>query len=51
MPGEIYSKLILDGHWDEGALPVQKKMLDDFAKKYHLQDQDWGKEKRSRVGM
>jgi hypothetical protein len=24
--------------------PVQKKLLDDFMEKYHLQDQDWRKQ-------
>ena len=47
MPGGIYSKLIRDGRWDEGAQPVQKKMLDDFAEKYNLQDQDWRKENKN----
>ena len=47
MPGGIYSKLILDGRWDEGTQPVQKKMLDDFAEKYNLQDQDWRKENKN----
>ncbi len=40
----VYSKFILDGRWDEGAQPVQKRMLDEFAKKYKLQDQDWRKQ-------
>jgi len=47
MPEGIYSKLIRDGRWDEGVLPVQKKMLDDFAEKYNLQDQDWRKENKN----
>ena len=37
----VYSKFILDGRWDEGVQPVQKQMLDEFAEKYNLQDQDW----------
>ena len=40
----VYSKFILDGRWDEGAQPAQKKMLDEFAEKYKLQDQDWRKQ-------
>jgi ribonuclease Z len=40
----VYSKFILDGRWDEGAQPAQKRMLDEFAEKYGLQDQDWRKE-------
>ena len=39
-----YSKWILDGRWDEGVQPVQKKMLDEFMEKYKLQDQDWRKQ-------
>jgi len=39
-----YSKWILDGRWDEGVQPVQKKMLDEFMEKYNLQDQDWRKQ-------
>jgi len=38
---EVFSKFILDGRWDEGAQPAQKRMLDEFAEKYGLQDQDW----------
>ncbi|MCZ6455127.1 MAG: guanitoxin biosynthesis MBL fold metallo-hydrolase GntH [Alphaproteobacteria bacterium] len=40
----VFSKFILDGRWDEGAQPAQKKMLDEFAEKYGLQDQDWRKQ-------
>ncbi len=40
----VYSKFILDGRWDEGAQPAQKKMLDDFAKKFKLEKQDWRKQ-------
>jgi ribonuclease Z len=38
-----YSQWILDGRWDEGAQPAQKKLLDTFMKKYDLQGQDWRK--------
>jgi len=41
---EVFSKFILDGRWDEGAQPAQKRMLDEFAEKYGLQDQDWRKQ-------
>jgi ribonuclease Z len=34
---------ILSGRWDEGVQPAQKEMLDEFAEKYNLQDQDWRK--------
>jgi ribonuclease Z len=37
----VFSKFIIDGRWDEGAQPAQKQMLDEFAEKYNLQDQDW----------
>ena len=40
----VYSKYILEGRWDEGFQPVQKKMLDVFMKKNNLQDQDWRKQ-------
>ena len=40
----VFSKFILDGRWDEGAQPAQKRMLDEFAEKYGLQDQDWRKQ-------
>ena len=40
----VFSKFILDGRWDKGAQPAQKRMLDEFAKKYKLQDQDWRKQ-------
>ena len=39
-----YTKFILDGRWDEGAQPAQKRMLDEFAERYKLQDQDWRKD-------
>ncbi len=39
-----YSPFTLAGRWDEGAQPVQKEMLDAFAEKYGLQDQDWRKQ-------
>ena len=39
-----YSKWLLDGRWDDGVQPVQKKMLDEFMEKYNLQDQDWRKQ-------
>ena len=39
----VFSKFILQGRWDEGAQPAQKKMLDEFSEKYNLQDQDWRK--------
>jgi hypothetical protein len=35
---------ILSGRWDEGVQPAQKEMLDEFAEKYNLQDQDWRKQ-------
>jgi ribonuclease Z len=41
----VYSKFILEGRWDEGAQPAQKKMLDEFSEKYKLQDQDWRSQK------
>ena len=37
-----YSKEILAGRWDVGD--AQKDMLDAFAEKYNLQDQDWRKQ-------
>jgi hypothetical protein len=40
----VYSKFILDGRWDVGAQPAQKKMLDAFMKKYKLENQDWRKQ-------
>jgi len=40
----VYSPFILEGRWDEGAQPVQKRMLDEFMEKYNLQDQDWRKQ-------
>jgi ribonuclease Z len=40
----VFSKFILEGRWDEGAQPAQKRMLDEFAEKYGLQDQDWRKQ-------
>jgi len=40
----VFSKYILEGRWDKGVQPVQKKMLDAFMEKYHLQDQDWRKQ-------
>ncbi len=40
----VYSKFILDGRWDKGAQPVQKQMLDEFMKKYKLENQDWRKQ-------
>ena len=40
----VFSQFILDGRWDEGAQPAQKRMLDEFAEKYGLQDQDWRKQ-------
>jgi hypothetical protein len=40
----VYSKFILDGRWDEGAQPAQKRMLDEFSEKFKLQDQDWRKQ-------
>jgi ribonuclease Z len=42
-PSEL-TPFILQGRWDEGAQPVQKKMLDEFMEKYKLQDQDWRKQ-------
>ena len=39
-----YTQFILSGRWDEGAQPVQKQMLDEFAEKYGLQDDDWRKQ-------
>lgn len=40
----VYSKYILEGRWDEGVQPVQKKMLDAFMEKFNLQDQAWRKQ-------
>jgi ribonuclease Z len=40
----VFSKFILEGRWDKGAQPAQKKMLDEFSEKYKLQDQDWRKQ-------
>jgi hypothetical protein len=34
----------LQGRWDAGAQPAQKRMLDDFMKKYELEQQDWRKQ-------
>ncbi len=42
-----YTQFILDGRWDEGAQPPQKRMLDEFMEKYNLQDQDWRKQLKS----
>ena len=42
-PSEL-TAFIIQGRWDEGAQPVQKKMLDEFMEKYKLQDQDWRKQ-------
>jgi ribonuclease Z len=39
-----YTPFILQGRWDEGAQPAQKRMLDDFMKKYELEQQDWRKQ-------
>ncbi len=39
-----YTNFILQGRWDEGAQPAQKRMLDEFMEKYDLQDQDWRKQ-------
>ena len=39
-----FSPYILQGRWDKGVQPVQKKMLDEFMEKYNLQDQDWRKQ-------
>ena len=44
MQTTVYSKLILDGRWDEGAQQAQKDLLDEHMKKYNLQDQDWRKQ-------
>lgn len=40
----VMSKFILEGRWDKGAQPAQKKMLDEFMKKYKLEKQDWRKQ-------
>ena len=40
----VFSQYILEGRWDKGVQPVQKKMLDEFMEKYNLQDQDWRKQ-------
>jgi hypothetical protein len=40
----VFSKFILQGRWEKGAQPAQKKMLDEFSEKYKLQDQDWCKQ-------
>ncbi|MGI9238344.1 MAG: guanitoxin biosynthesis MBL fold metallo-hydrolase GntH [Woeseiaceae bacterium] len=40
----VFSPFILEGRWDQGAQPAQKRMLDEFSEKYSLQDQDWRKE-------
>jgi ribonuclease Z len=40
----VFSKFILEGRWDEGAQPAQKRMLDEFMKKYNLENQDWRKQ-------
>ena len=42
-PSEL-TPFIIEGRWDAGAQPVQKKMLDEFMEKYKLQDQDWRKQ-------
>jgi ribonuclease Z len=39
-----YTPFILQGRWDEGAQPAQKRMLDEFMERYDLQDQDWRKQ-------
>ncbi len=44
MGPSTFSPYILQGRWDEGVQPVQKKMLDEFMEKYNLQDQDWRKQ-------
>ena len=43
----VFSPFILQGRWDEGAQPVQKRMLDEHMEKYNLQDQDWRQEMRN----
>jgi hypothetical protein len=43
-PPSEYTRFILEGRWDEGAQPAQKKMLDEFMEKHELQDQDWRKQ-------
>jgi hypothetical protein len=40
----VFSKFILEGRWNEGAQPAQKRMLDEFMKKYNLENQDWRKQ-------
>jgi ribonuclease Z len=44
----VMSKFIVEGRWDEGAQPAQKKMLDEFMKKYKLEDQDWRKQMKKK---
>ena len=44
----VFSKYILQGRWDEGVQPVQKRMLDEFMEKYNLQDQDWRKQMKKK---
>ncbi len=41
-----YSKWILEGRVDALVQPAQKRMLDAFADKYNLHDQDWRKPQR-----
>jgi ribonuclease Z len=41
-----YSKWILEGRVDALVQPAQKRMLDAFADKYNLHDQDWRKQQR-----
>ncbi len=42
-----YTPFIIEGRWDAGAQPAQKRMLDEFAEKYNLQDQDWREQMRN----
>ena len=41
---DVMSDFIKSGEWEQ-AFNAQNKMLDEHAKKYNLQDQDWRKHK------
>ena len=41
---DVMSDFIKSGEWGQ-AFNAQNRMLDEHAKKYNLQDQDWRKQK------
>ena len=44
MTTDRFSEFITGGRVDELVEPAQKEMLDEFMKKYNLEDQDWRKQ-------